>query len=123
LTALDKARHKDGNDDPCRQANGNGQQEQLLENIVFLELKRRYEHVYAGKIGTSEIDFVCRGENSGCYVQVAATGPVAPRLRPFRALRDRYPCLVITLDQSEMPENTGGVSVIPAVDWLLGERG
>ena len=97
--------------------------EQLLENIVFLELKRRYEHVYAGKIGTSEIDFVCRGENSGCYVQVAATGPVAPRLRPFRALRDRYPCLVITLDQSEMPENTGGVSVIPAVDWLLGERG
>lgn len=94
--------------------------EQLLENIVFLELKRRYEQVYSGKTPAGEIDFVCRGKTAGCYVQVAATGSVSDKLRTFRNLRDRYPCFVITLDQTERPENTNGVQIIPAVDWLLG---
>lgn len=66
--------------------------------------------------------FVCRSKNAGCYVQVAATGSVADKLRTFRNLRDRYPCFVITLDQTEIPENTNGVQIIPAVDWLLGKQ-
>lgn len=93
---------------------------QLLENIVFLELKRRYENVYSGKTSSGEIDFVCRSKTTGCYVQVAATGSVEGKLRAFRNLRDRYPCLVITLDQTDIPENTNGVQIIPAVNWLLG---
>ncbi len=92
---------------------------QLLENIVFLELKRRYAEVYAGKTATSEINFVCRGKNSGCYIQVAATGSPAQKMRVFRPLRDHYPCYVLTLDQTELPENTNGVRVLCAIDWLL----
>ena len=34
----------------------------ILENIIYLELKRRYREVYVGQIGTDgEVDFVAIG--------------------------------------------------------------
>lgn len=42
----------------------------ILENIVFLELIRRDYHVYIGKVGETEVDFVAERPDGRLYVQV-----------------------------------------------------
>src|SRR5690606_11860321 len=43
----------------------------VLENIVFLELKRRGYKVYIGKLDNTEIDFVAEKNGNKMYIQVA----------------------------------------------------
>mgnify|MGYP000796430661 FL=1 len=45
----------------------------ILENIVYLELKRRYKNVYVGEIDSGEVDFVSVNDNKYEYYQVSAT--------------------------------------------------
>ena len=45
----------------------------VLENIVYLELRRRGYEVYIGKIDELEVDFVARGPKGIQYIQVAAS--------------------------------------------------
>ncbi len=45
----------------------------ILENIVYLELKRRYKNVYVGEIDSDEVDFVSVNDNKYEYYQVSAT--------------------------------------------------
>ncbi len=42
----------------------------VLENIVYLELRRRGHEVYIGKLGNREIDFVAINRGEKLYVQV-----------------------------------------------------
>jgi hypothetical protein len=44
---------------------------QVIENIVYLELRRRYPKVAVGKAGPHEIDFVARSGEDVSYLQVA----------------------------------------------------
>ncbi|MBR4240670.1 MAG: ATP-binding protein, partial [Eubacterium sp.] len=45
----------------------------ILENIVYLELKRRYKSVYVGETDFGEVDFVTVNGNDYEYFQVSAT--------------------------------------------------
>ena len=45
----------------------------ILENIVYLELKRRGCNVYIGQLDDGEIDFVAVKDNDTVYYQVSAT--------------------------------------------------
>ena len=42
----------------------------ILENIIFLELKRRGYNIYVGKNGQSEVDFVVKNRDGLKYIQV-----------------------------------------------------
>lgn len=97
--------------------------DELLENIVFLELKRRHRRVYAGSIGESKMDFVCRDGQNACYVQVVSSvlddKVLERKIAPFRKLTDRNPCYLLTLDRIGVDRNIEGVQLMNAVDWLL----
>lgn len=45
----------------------------ILENIVYLELIRRGNEVFVGKVYDMEVDFVAMDVNGTNYYQVAAT--------------------------------------------------
>lgn len=96
----------------------------ILENIVYLELLRRNRHVWIGKSGDAEIDFVVQtNKGDTVYYQVAETmlGEETRRreLRPLQGVRDHYPKYVLTMDRGEYTE--GGIRQLNAIDWLLSE--
>ena len=95
-----------------------------LENVVYLELRRRGWSVFVGKAGNTEIDFVARKNDRIHYYQVTASmteeATFEREMAPLRAVRDNYPKTVLTLDRFT-PGNYEGIEVMNAVDWLRGE--
>lgn len=95
----------------------------VLENLVYLELVRRFAHVRVGTLGSLEVDFVSGDEGSRAYWQVAASVrdevTLERELRPLRELRDNYPKWIITLDD-DPPMDYDGIRQISALDFFLG---
>ncbi len=99
----------------------------VLENIVYLELRRRYSKVMIGKSDKDEVDFVV--ENSGIegksyiYIQVSATvldpATLERELKSFRTIHDNYPKLILTLDDFFVNSNYEGIIHKNIIDWLL----
>ena len=93
-----------------------------LENIVFLELKRRGYQVSIGKIDELEIDFIATKENQKIYIQVTyllATPEVISReLSPFYKIKDNYPKWLISLDR-HLGTNFEGIKSWYMPDFLL----
>ena len=62
---------------------------QYLENIVFLELRKRGYSVFVGKLGEMEVDFVAVKGQERIYLQVAyLLADQSTREREFRPLQD-----------------------------------
>ena len=95
----------------------------ILENIVFLELKRRYKNVYVGEQDSGEVDFVVFDGKKYEYYQVSATtldeNTLKRELAPFTEIRDNYPKYLLTLDTLLPNENYDGVVKLNALEWLL----
>ncbi|MDX9789402.1 MAG: ATP-binding protein [Candidatus Kapabacteria bacterium] len=96
----------------------------ILENIVFLELKRRGYNVYIGKLDTTEIDFVAEKRNEKIYVQVAYKleneQTVNREFGNLLAIDDQYPKYVVTMDEF-WKDNIEGIKHMHITDFLLGE--
>lgn len=96
----------------------------ILENIIFLELLRRGNEVYIGKVGNLEIDFITLNGNSKTYYQVALSvrdeKTLQRELAPLQAINDSYPKYLITLDNDPAISHNG-INQIYALDWLLNE--
>ena len=94
----------------------------ILENIVFLELLRRGNDVYIGKVGNSEVDFIAVGEEGTVYYQVAATvreeSTLNRELASLNMIQDHNPKYLLTLDD-DPPMFHNGIRQINALDWLL----
>jgi len=94
-----------------------------LENIVFLELLRRNNKVYIGKVCNSEIDFVAQNLNGETeYIQVAYTAKekstLERELNSFSLVKDFNKRTLITTDVE--PElNFGGIKKVNVIDWLM----
>lgn len=96
----------------------------ILENIVYLELKRRYPEVYVGQFGSDgEVDFVAIRDSMPTYFQVAQTTldehVLARELAPLRKIRDNYPKYLLTLDEVFGDMNYDGIQKKNVLHWLL----
>lgn len=112
-------------DQGLRQAMGMSNQaniDQVLEGIVFMELKRRGYSVTVGKVDDLEVDFVARRGTDVEYYQVTyLMADEHTREREFAsllAIPDNYPKYVLSMDDFCMTQS--GVDAINIVDWLLG---
>ena len=94
----------------------------ILENIIFLELKRKGYRIYIGRNDTNEIDFVVETEDDYIYIQVALSvrdeQTLKRELRPLETISDNYKKYIITLDYDT--NNYNGIKQISAIDFLLG---
>ena len=93
-----------------------------MENIVFLELKRRGYDVYIGKNDTKEIDFVATRRDERIYVQVCVQLPVGSdrEVGNLMEIRDHYPKYVVTLNDMDVGiEN--GIKIVHLQNFLLAE--
>ncbi len=93
-----------------------------LENIVFLELKRRGYEVSIGKLNGYEIDFIATKCGNKSYYQVSTTileeSVLERELRPLRAIKDQYPKFLLSLDPGE--SDIDGIRRINLLEFLLG---
>ena len=97
-----------------------------LENIVYLELRRRGDKVSIGKLAEKEVDFVTSGSGGVCYYQVAASvldkSTLERELAPLQKIPDHHPKILLTLDDIMQNSNHDGIRQLNVLDWLLGEQ-
>lgn len=96
----------------------------ILENIVFLELKRRYKEVYVGQIGQNgEVDFVAIENGNPIYFQVSQTtldeDVLKRELAPLKQIHDNYPKYLLTLDEVFDDMNYDGIKKKNVLKWLI----
>ena len=93
----------------------------ILENIVFLELKRRGYNVFIGKVDEKEVDFIAEKASHKMYIQVCeALGDdktLKRELASLLAIKDNYEKMIITNDKTFV-ESYEGIIVKNAADWL-----
>ena len=96
----------------------------ILENMVYLELRRRYSQVYVGNLDKYEVDFVVVTDlGHYAYYQVSET-TLAPEtlereLRPLEAIKDQFPKYLLTMDTIQPTANYNGIEKKNIIDWLL----
>ena len=104
--------------------------DQILENIVAIELRRRGWKVSIGRIACAqkpskelEVDFIARKNNQTLYVQVAyLLANKETEEREFGALLsipDNFPKVVLSLDPILRPQK--GIEHQDLRQWLLSE--
>jgi len=93
----------------------------ILENIVFLELKRRGYNVYVGKLDNKEIDFIAEKKSEKLYIQVAykleSEQTVEREYSVLLSIKDQYPKFVVSMD-TLWKESVEGVKHFHVSDFL-----
>lgn len=92
----------------------------MLENVVYLEMKRRGYEVYIGKNGTKEIDFVGVRRNEKIYIQVCVELPVESTRETdnLKDIKDHYRKYVVCRDALAVG-NDNGIEIVHIADFLL----
>lgn len=95
----------------------------ILENIVFLELLRRGNEIYVGKVGVNEVDFITKDMNGNIsYFQVSYSvkddATLKRELEPLESIKDHNPKFLLTMD-NEPQISHNGIQQINVLDWLL----
>ena len=92
----------------------------LLENIIYLELRRRGYDVYVGKNATKEIDFIARKRDEEIEIQATVKLPTdsdreIKNLEEVKTFNHKY---VVTMNRNDT-QIVNGIKVIHIVDFLL----
>jgi len=93
----------------------------LLENVVFLELKRRGYDIYIGHSSKYEIDFITRRRNETAYFQVtyllASEETIEREFASLININDNFPKTVLSMDEFNFSRE--GIQHQNIRDWLL----
>ncbi|MDO4722372.1 ATP-binding protein [Porphyromonas circumdentaria] len=92
----------------------------LLENAVYLSLRRAGYQVYVGTIKDSEVDFVAIKGGNKLYLQAAlqlsAEDTIEREYRSLKMINDNFPKYMVSLEEYKIPTNEG-IEHISA--WVL----
>lgn len=96
----------------------------ILENIIFLELKRRFKKIAIGSTKNhEEVDFVAMDGDDIEYYQVAYTvmdeNVLMRELSPLMNINDSHPKYLISMDVLGKNRNFNGIKQVNAIEWLL----
>lgn len=93
----------------------------MLENVVFLELRRRGFQVHVGRIGEKEVDFIAEKQGEIAYYQVAylmtETATLEREYASLESIRDNYPKTVLSMDR--ISPKRGGIQHAYLPEWLM----
>ena len=95
----------------------------MLENIIYLEMKRRGYEVYIGKNETKEIDFIGVRRDEKIYIQVCKNLPEnsSREIDNLMEIKDHYHKYVVTND-SLAKGNINGIEIVNIATFLLNEN-
>ncbi len=83
----------------------------MLENLVYLELRRAGYEIYVGNIKGKEVDFVAKRSGEILYVQVAYMlldeATVEREYSALEVIDDNYEKIVVSLDDFAIPSRAG----------------
>jgi predicted AAA+ superfamily ATPase len=101
-----------------------GDEGRILENVIYLELRRRGYEISFGKIDNTEVDFVAVKDGIPVYFQATLTirerSTLERELRPLNSISDHCQKYLLTLDD-DPPAAYNGIRRLNALDFLLGE--
>ncbi len=95
----------------------------ILENIVYLEMKRRGYEVYVGKNANKEIDFIGVKREEKVYIQVCRdlTDNSSREIDNLMEIKDHYHKYVVTNDILAKG-NDNGIEIMYIAGFLLKEK-
>ena len=97
----------------------------ILENVIFLELKRRGYQVFVGKLDEKEIDFIAEKRAEKIYIQIAykleSESTIEREFSSLLAIEDQYPKYVVTMDNT-WKSSLEGVQHVHIADFLLMDK-
>ena len=98
---------------------------QLLENILYIELKKRGYKIFIGQLGNSEIDFIIEKENTKAYLQIAyllaSENVIEREFGILTKIKDNYPKYVLSLDKHFVSDREG-IKHLNIIDFLTSGR-
>lgn len=87
----------------------------LLENAIFMEIKRHGYEIYVGNMEGKELDFVCLKDDRRIYIQaslsVADEETARREYAPLETIPDNYEKWVVTMDEYPQPSNNGILNI------------
>jgi predicted AAA+ superfamily ATPase len=94
----------------------------LMENVVYLHLRRKNYKVYIGKLGDKEIDFMAELNGERIYFQVTYMlfdqKTIDREFGNLMAINDHYPKFVISMDEVSAGSDFKGVRQLHLRDFL-----
>ena len=96
-----------------------------MENLVYLELKRRGYTLHVGKMDDEEVDFIATNSLGRTYIQVTYSlrdsSTEEREIRPLRKINDNHRKVIIVMERS-LTTDREGIEEIGLNEFLLGAR-
>jgi hypothetical protein len=94
----------------------------LMENVVYLHLRRKNYNVFVGRLGDKEIDFMAELNGERIYYQVTYMlfdqKTIDREFGNLMSINDHYPKFVISMDEVSAGSDFKGVKQIHLRDFL-----